>query len=137
MVTKIRHSVFETNSSSSHSISWSRDVTKLLDSIGPDVDGNIVLTGGEFGWGYERYSDAWTKANYCAVDVAGTPNEEVLKRIIREHTGAKRVTVQLSSDAYIDHQSQGTAHDLFDNEEDVKQFIFNRNISLIIDNDNH
>lgn len=129
--------MFETNSSSSHSISWSRSAAQLLDSIKPDVDGNIILTGGEFGWGYESHSDAWTKANYCAVDVAGSSNEEILKKVIREHTGAKQVIVQLSSDAYIDHQSIGTAHDLFDKEEDVKRFIFDRNISLIIDNDNH
>jgi len=48
----IRQSVFETNSSSAHSISLGKDTGKqfLLDTLYPDQNGTITLTGGEFGW---------------------------------------------------------------------------------------
>lgn len=62
----IRKSVFETNSSSSHSIHIDTS-TELNDFIIPNDDGNVVLNGGEFGWEYIRFNDALTKANYCAV----------------------------------------------------------------------
>jgi hypothetical protein len=45
----IRHGVFETNSSSCHSISISEDSGGLLDVIYPNNDGIIELEGGEFG----------------------------------------------------------------------------------------
>jgi hypothetical protein len=61
----IRHGVFETNSSSSHSISISHDVRKYQ-TLFPDEDGAYIFDGGEFGWGYDSYTDADTKANYVA-----------------------------------------------------------------------
>lgn len=62
----IRKGVFETNSSSCHSISISHDFT-TLDTLYPDEYGNIVLNGGEFGWEIADYHDPETKANYVAV----------------------------------------------------------------------
>lgn len=138
---KIRHNVFETNSSSSHSISLSDTTTYT--SITPDADGQIVLTGGEFGWGYESYTDPLMKANYFAVD--NFNNKErlaMLERVVIEHTGASNVVYDFSLDyngknwSYIDHQSLGTT-DVIKTEQDLKTFIFSRNSKLIIDNDNH
>ncbi len=63
----IRNNVFETNSSSSHSIVISRS-NKCKDTIELNNDGCIVLTGGEFGWDWEMYHFAEDKANYCAID---------------------------------------------------------------------
>jgi len=62
----IRTGVFETNSSSCHSLSISDDI-KLFDTIYPNEEGNILLNGGEFGWEEGIYIDAITKANYVAV----------------------------------------------------------------------
>lgn len=144
MITK-RQSVFETNSSSSHSITIS-DTTELLDSITPDKDGNIVLTGGQFGWEIEDYEDALSKANYCAVDVHGNDDyEQMLIDVIKEHTGAKNVIFDFTTDysqdednySYIDHQSYGTTHEAFSSNETLKAFIFNPNSVLRTDNDNH
>lgn len=70
MTTKIRHNVFETNSSSTHSISLSDETgPELLDlSLTPKEDEtSIRLTGGEFNWEWAKYNDALTKANYVAV----------------------------------------------------------------------
>lgn len=64
----IRKGVFETNSSSCHSLSIEKsDTTTVLDTIYPNEEGNVVLEGGEFGWEVEVYNDAYTKANYVAV----------------------------------------------------------------------
>lgn len=140
----IRQSCFETNSSSMHSISIGEG--KLNDTIGLDNDGKITLVGGEFGWGYESYDDAYTKANYLAVDAFN--NEELmerLKRIIIEYTGATDVIIDFTTEdwsarnhSYIDHQSTGTGNDVLRGTDDeIKQFLFCRQSELIIDNDNH
>lgn len=129
-----RHKSFETNSSSTHSISIDEN-TKLFDSFTPDKDGNIVLEGGEFGWEFDSYRDSYTKANYCALDVDG--NDEwmfMLKEVIMEHTGAKDALFKLNG--YIDHQSRGTSHKAFESKEKLKAFIFGRNSELHTGNDN-
>lgn len=138
----IRHSVFETNSSSSHSISINNKV-ELYDSIAPNEDGNIVLYGGEFGWEWEKYNDSLTKANYCAIDVIGDEDRiNMLIDVIKEHTGAKNVILDFTMDwndrfySYIDHQSCGTSNGAFTSKETLKNFIFNPKSILFTGNDN-
>jgi hypothetical protein len=136
---KIRHAVFETNSSSTHSISIQsfKPIDGILDTIYPDSNGNITLFGGEFGWEEETYNDALTKANYCAVDAEGDNKKlEMLSKLIKQHTGAKEVIYELKN-SYIDHQSQGTSYKAFSDLESLRAFIFNPNSILQTDNDNH
>lgn len=140
----IRQSCFETNSSSMHSISISDG--ELNDTIGLNEKGEIDLFGGEFGWGYETHRDAYTKANYLAVDAFN--NEKLmdrLKRILKKYTGATEVNILFNVDdwskpnhSYIDHQSNGTGNDVLRGTDDeIKQFLFCRDSELVIDNDNH
>ena len=139
-----RHSVFETNSSSTHSISLNPGNTKLFTSISPDDNGRIVLNGGEFGWEWQKYNDALTKANYCAVDCAFDKDKEsMLIDVIKEHTGAKTIVFNFTkhtSDgknaSYIDHQSDGTSNDAFKSKEILKSFIFDPDSILFTGNDN-
>ena len=141
----IRKNVFETNSSSSHSISISsRD--NLFDYLDQDENGIITLNGGEFGWSGGDFFDAETKANYCAVDVYNDPKKrQMLIDVIKEHTGCKGVVLNIDIDcisssgnwSYIDHQSQGTSYDAFTSPQTLKRFIFNPQSYLTIDNDNH
>ncbi len=67
----IRQQVFETNSSSTHSISIAENSAEfelIMDNtLIPDNHGYIRLNGGEFGWEWRRYNDALTKANYISV----------------------------------------------------------------------
>ena len=98
----IRSNVFETNSSSSHSITISNS-NIVLDTILPDKDGIIYLNGGEFGWEYDRHYSALTKANYCAIachyhdnDDGNIThynnfsfNEEMLIEVIKEQTSSR------------------------------------------------
>ena len=129
---QIRSNVFETNSSSSHSICVAWDKEGIIDTIAPDKDGVIVLSGGTFGRETEIYYDAITKANYCAVDYHDDPTMlQMLIEVIKEHTGASEVRLHITTDyrsanfSYIDHQSQGTCNNFLDDKESLKSFIFN------------
>lgn len=137
MITK-RLNVFETNSSSSHSITINT-IDEDWDTIIPNEEGIIYLNGGEFGWGYEEITDALTKANYCAVDFKENDNLlEKLSSVIKDFTRANEVIIDLSwTSSYIDHQSDGTVRYEYLSDEDLKYFIFNKKSILIIDNDNH
>lgn len=143
----VRHGVFETNSSSSHSISVSDDVEKY-ETLYPNEDGVLVFEGGEYGWGYETYNDAESKANYVATmsqelgegrneegDEADTPLRDLLESVITEHTGITEFEYCLK-DAYIDHQSVSCKM-LSWTPAEMKNFIFNPRSELDIDNDNH
>jgi hypothetical protein len=136
----IRKGVFETNSSSCHSISIA-DETKefVLDTIYPDQDGVIELEGGQFGRGWFKHNDALTKANYAAVSFM---NDEkllgLLTKILKDQTGADEVKYTMSDDynknwSYIDHESQGLVPI---GEVELKNFIFNKNSWLFGGNDN-
>lgn len=52
---KVRQQVFETNSSSSHSLTIA-STGELLDTLGQD--GIITLNSQEFGWGIAEHDDA-------------------------------------------------------------------------------
>lgn len=139
----IRQGQFETNSSSSHSISIDNNAS-TFGTIGLDADGNVVLGPGEFGWEVESYHDCWTKATYCAIDALNNSHKiDMLKEVIAEHTGAKEVIIDCSDSyndknySYIDHQSHGTSHEAFESKETLKNFIFGNSSYLYTDNDNH
>ncbi len=153
MKKQIRSSVFETNSSSSHSISIvTGGAYTNYDTIVPDDDGTIGLEGGQWGWEYENYYDVFTKANYAAVFAAGDKSGKLtamLVDVLKEHTGAKEIVMLFSteydanSDDYscIDHQSGfdegGACGEAFLSKESLKDFIFNPRSSFTTDNDNH
>ncbi len=153
MTTQIRQAVFETNSSSTHSLSISSgDSTDLLSTLPLDEEGNVVLIGGQFGWGIEDYTDADIKANYAAIYVeswAGEKSEEyreVLNSVIKQQTGCFSVVYDLNTSweegkdpSYIDHQSVegGQLDYLFEDPELLRQFIFNPRSVLHTDNDNY
>lgn len=148
---KIREGVFETNSSSTHSISiCTEDTNRLLDTcLQPNDDGVINLEGGEFGWGIEDHYDAITKANYIALwsnVYSGGRFDDVIKEVICNQTGAKEVIFLFSPDSnwddenysYIDHQSADNDYSYICEDKDLlRHFIFNRQSFLHLDNDNH
>lgn len=138
----IREKVFETNSSSSHSISLGKDTGKqfLLDTLYPDQNGTITLTGGEFGLEWFKENDALEKANYAAVaSMYNNSFRETLIQVIKDQTGCEEVIFNFSDDynspnwSYIDHESVGTCPTDY---EGLKDFIFNKNSWLFGGNDN-
>lgn len=142
---QIRQSVFETNSSSTHSISISPDSKGIYETIVPDDNGVIVLTGGQYGRVWEKYNDPLTKANYCAVDVfKQEDSKDMLKKVIIEHTGAKDVIFGFTTEyengnleySYIDHDSEGCTCSAFESEQTLKNFLFNPESWLYLSEDN-
>lgn len=61
MKQQIRKGVFETNSSSTHTISISRKNNGVLDKLS---NSTVEFVSGEFGWEFEVYNDTYSKASY-------------------------------------------------------------------------
>jgi hypothetical protein len=131
----IRKGVFETNSSSSHSIAIAtEDKEFVLDTIYPDQNGIITIHGDEYGWEWFKHNDSETKASYAAQSFANDDDQlDVLKEVIMEQTGANDVIFEGLDNGYIDHDSYGTAPR---SKYELKNFIFNKNSWLFGGNDN-
>ena len=112
----IRQSVFETNSSASHSITICingeydydgvKDNSITYSTILPDKNGIIKLTGGYFD--EFEITDSLTKANFCAVCVVDDPSckedYDLLVSVIKEHTGAKEVVFDVSFEKFVNNE---------------------------------
>lgn len=133
---KIRRGVFETNSSSSHSISIAETTKDTEWSKLPlDTDGSCRIHEDEFGWSGGESHGAATKAAYCFTYACSYPELLLmLGEVIQEEMG---VTVDfIRGDGYIDHESADVCADAFESKDTLKRFIFNPNSYLDIDNDN-
>ena len=139
----IRKAIFETNSSSTHSITivGGSYVPHLWKPLG----GRIEVLPGEFGWEEETYRDPWTKASYCLVwaktcSSAQERHMEMLEKALKEGTGAEDVEfVQEGGHypwGYIDHQSNDVCAEAFESGRSLFDFIFNDLSELRTDNDN-
>jgi hypothetical protein len=130
----IRKGVFETNSSSSHSISIADDTKQfVMDTIYPNQHGVVEISGDEFGWEWFKHNDAATKASYAAQQFSNNDSSlEILAEVIKEQTGADEVTFNLEH-GYVDHDSYGIVPS---DKESLRNFIFNKNSWLFGGNDN-
>lgn len=148
---QIRPAVFETNSSSSHSISFSTKMD-IDTSLVPDESGLLVIgknCNKQFGWEIEEYNDAETKAMYAYIQARYSQNQDhidMVYDVIIKQTGATEIIFWAEVDeynssdwAYIDHQSAyyESGFEPFSSSEQMRDFIFNRNVTLHTDNDNH
>jgi hypothetical protein len=131
----IRKGVFETNSSSSHSIALAtEDKEFVLDTIYPNQDGIIIINGDEYGWEWFKHNDSETKASYAAQSFANDSNQlDELREVIMEQTGATEVIFNGLNDGYIDHESYGIVPT---GKSELRNFIFNKNSWLFGGNDN-
>ena len=130
----VRTAVFETNSSSTHSISVAKDeMDFVMDTIYPDQDGKILVLGCEFGWGWEKLNDSMTKLAYVFQDQED--RRDMIIEVVKEQTGAEEVIFD-EAGGYIDHDGCGTADEVCYNKETLRNFIFNKNSWLFIGNDN-
>jgi hypothetical protein len=130
----IRKSIFETNSSSTHSLSLEMGLE--WDTITPEADGVIRFYGMDFGWEWQAYNDAYTKAEYCLAD--GIDREKI-REIVEDFTGCP-VEFMFNEDdwdvSHIDHESVGTARRSLHSTNDLRNFIFNKSSMLFTGNDN-
>jgi hypothetical protein len=134
---KRRIDIFETNSSSSHSISFNpwksgKDGNNFI----PDENGNVYVTGADFGWEWASYNDSVTKANYYLERYKAEPDRiELLKKVIEDYTGFN-VIINENTNGYIDHQSFDTLELPADDPEALKDWLFNPDNWLYTGNDN-
>jgi hypothetical protein len=142
MQTQVRQGVFETNSSSTHSLTISES-TDLLSK--PFIGEKVELNAGEYGWEFETYDSPIGKAEYLFTDALMGPGCEkfpmscdkvqMLVRAIEEHAGVEVLIG--STDGYIDHQSVGICDEVWAGGiESVKNFIFNPGCIIETGNDN-
>ncbi len=145
----IRNGVFETNSSSTHSVSVTVDPDTVLDGYAPDDDGIIRLHGMQFGWEVENYDDVYTKMVYALQYLTYINNPEYIQQfydVVKEHTGASDIIID-NFDlrkfeygyGYIDHQSvdDSDINSVFFDRDKLKMFIFSSKSVLHTDNDNY
>lgn len=159
-----RQNVFETNSSSTHSISFSSKDDSLEDSyLRVDHDGYIHTEFEEFGWEQETHtsqeiklkylitmiacvhglSPSWHEKDFAHLrtDITELDDFKTLNDEIIEYTGCENGLYIDESYGYIDHQSFEDYRSLKDFLKDwgVKnciEFIFG-NVIVHTDNDNH
>lgn len=160
----IRTSVFETNSSSTHSVSISNknssfDTESLKRFI--QKDNYLHISFGEFGWEHRYYCDPLNKLIYLIQMICCTHGidcwytdksqgelREQLESVdewdwvnnyIKNLYNIEGIWID-SFDGYIDHQSYedyDSAHDfLNDYGLDMERFIFDSGVDLITSNDN-
>lgn len=165
MAIQMRRHVFETNSSSSHSVSYSVrssepvDFKQVADDLAPD--GIITAQFGDFGWGYDCLSSFDEKLSYVVTEMqykdgVNRDNAESfmesqyfqwLQQLMRQMLNVE-LTIEYKGGyfetGYVDHQSIGTLHeaDLWGFDEgtfksNMSRLLFDDGYNIIIDNDNH
>lgn len=150
---QIRLGVFETNSSSTHSVT----INGGDNIITPKFLSTIHF--GEYGWDEAIYVSVEDKLSYVITligELEGIPEDldafltckhyVWLKEMVFEHCGLE-LRIGPSSDTYsllgyVDHQSLDTLEDFWSDDEvefktKMKDFIFNEKYGFETDNDNH
>ena len=140
-----REKIFETNSSSTHSISIVGGV--YTPDKFPLEGGVCKVYPGEFGWDEDTFHSPAMKASYCLVFIKTIlANDDRANQmfidVLKEQTHCE--SVEFVSDSkdfygwgYIDHQSDDVCGPAFSSKETLRDFIFNPASYLHTDNDNH
>ena len=143
---QIRRSLFETNSSSVHTLSISK-VGLEPSKLKLNKDGNIEVEFAEFGKDENIYDTQYEKLQYLLSFIAyysglyygdASDLEELYERYdfrevrdaICEYAGANDIVIVGNKEAYIDHQSMyDCAVSLYD-EDEIVNFVFNKYAAL-------
>lgn len=161
MKRQIRSSVFETNSSSMHSFTYSNGCN-YNNLVVDDFDNCVHTDLSEFGWEIHDYFDSKSKLDYILLAAAnftdhsfwwhdGTFEEELasfketeeyqrIEEAVKSVMNCDGIVIEDYADGYIDHQSLGyNSFDEWLNDtyaDSVEDFIFG-GVVLHTDNDNH
>lgn len=135
----IRNNVFETNSSSSHSISVNY-ILELDQTLPPNEAGYIVIEEEAFGRPYPPiyHTDPAIKASYLMVSWRNDQRLlETLRRAIETYCGYP-VKFDDHEICYVDHDSNDIAHNMLNygsrihtDEEIITRFLFSSQSTLI------
>lgn len=155
---QVRDAVFETNSSSSHSLTVGSS-DSLAGTFPKEMlrAGKVPVRVGEFGWEYRRYFEPINKVRYLVTQITdGEPpqvggEDEVTAHLVKENQDfrllAEVVKAQSGCDlvvepgsGYIDHQSargeKGVGMELFESADQLRHFIFSPDSFIQTGNDN-
>lgn len=155
---QIRKNVFETNSSSTHSLVISAKNRNYNYSLPVDDDGVLTVKFGEFGWGPKLLKEPIEKLSYLITDrhkiyydwehvptwkefeylISQSKNIqeiiEVIKNCCPEVKEVKfKKCDQYNPLGYVDHESTGTS---WSSDLSIEEIIFSNKVIIMIDNDN-
>ena len=146
MKIQIRQGVFETNSSSTHSMCI-HPGNKYVPNMS-----KLEIETGEFGWEEETYYGMDDKLSYALTyALGGNSNKyiEMLNEVLTDNMPDTDITydgmsyeelldLDVSADfGFIDHQSLDEASEMFLSKSNLEDFIFGRDSYFETDNDNH
>jgi hypothetical protein len=153
---KIRKNVFETNSSSTHTVciasGSTREDIRNLPKL--NEEGDLEVYTGEYGWEIANYNQVEDRISYATTFALNKdleyaeqekpiddikfkgPHIDMLVSKLKEFTGANNI-IFIKGFGYIDHQSWDEASEIFESEESLEQFLFNPLSHFMTDNDNH
>jgi hypothetical protein len=155
---QIRKNVFETNSSSTHSLVISKKDRGYDYNTLPVVDGVLTIPFGEFGWGpkllkypIEKLSYLITDRNAIHLDWDKDYEWEEVEKMIDEDKNIQEIISVIKNCCpevqevkfeqgdsynpigYVDHQSIGTS---YEKDLSIEDIIFSNKVIIMIDNDN-
>lgn len=152
----IRSKVFETNSSSSHSLTCSKEVLAQSELIPKKYAecGKLPIDLKGYGWEYYRYYLFMDKVSYLATQLFNGQDDEyvqaydvresidrgtdalaMLHRAVYNLTGCE-VYYPVSGGFYIDHESVGVGSELYRDIKDLEEFLLNEASYIETGNDN-
>jgi hypothetical protein len=133
---------FVSNSSSSSFIIISNNSNLSIPNYkGDDLVVDSSFGTDQFGWEFEEYYDFGSKVIFSYLQARAINNQtwlNMLETVIKSNCNVSDITWQLD-DAYIDHQSsscEGQCVEMFDSEDQLKQFLFNNSSYIKTGNDN-
>lgn len=148
MKRQIRRGVFETNSSSIHSLVISKE-GRMKSRLKLNEEGKIVVNFGHFGKDYNIYKNQKDKLSYlitclyylCGYDVESIYDSfefECIQRAVCKYTGATGIIIGTKIKPDIDHESIPYTNieiiNAYD-EDEVIDFVFNKYVALKTDCD--
>ena len=136
----VRRDLFETNSSSVHTLCVSK-------TVNPDKPDKVVFARGRFGWGPEVFNDMSDRLSYLYENLLGIADESTRNSYIdmlKKYLDSIHVEYAFEHDADrycgIDHpeDSEGVIQSLFDGDDQtlLDRFMFGKDSCVICDNDN-
>jgi hypothetical protein len=148
---KIRKNVFETNSSSVHSLAMVGSDRFNKYNFGE----NVVVKSDEYGWSGDDLVTPIEKLSYICTMIQYKDDANILdsiyfkwlREMFKDYTGSNLIYKACDENSeyykhgYIDHQSTDVLDDLWDNTEEVfksnmRDVVFNEKYFIGIDNDN-
>ena len=135
--------MFETNSSSTHTLTMGKSPKHKIDE---SYTNTIKLGLGEYGWGIERLTTWYEKADYLSiVAIKDERKKEMLEEALFKKFPNCKIKYETEYDkyeggnvaiGYIDHQSSGEIWNDIGSINDLYDVIFGDSV-INIDNDNH